>query len=61
MPVNWIDALLGIGLTVLCAVVFGTLLPPYGYIFGALAGAFLTWRALKRRRQLLDKNDNEKK
>jgi len=58
---DWIDALLGIGLTALIAIVFGTLLPPYGYVFGALAGTFLTWRALKRRRQLLDKNDNEKK
>lgn len=57
---DWIDALLGIGLTVLISVVFGTLLPPYGYVFGARAGGFLTWRALKRRRQLLEKSEKEK-
>lgn len=60
LHMDWIDALLGIGLTVLISVVFGTLLPPYGYVFGALAGGFLTWRALKRRRQLLEKSEKEK-
>ncbi len=56
-----LDIALGIGLVVLVALVFGLLLPPYGYLFGALIGAFLTWRAVKRRRQLLDRNKTEQK
>jgi hypothetical protein len=57
---DWIDWLMSIGLVALVSVVFGMLLPPYGYIFGALAGAFLAWRALKRRRRLLEKREEDK-
>lgn len=61
MRMNWIDWLLGIGLVALIAVAFGLLLPPYGYIGGALIGVFLTWRALKQRRELLKKHEDEQK
>ncbi len=56
-----LDIVMGMGLVVLVSLVFGLLLPPYGYIFGALAGAFLTWRAVKRRHQLLDSEKKEQK
>lgn len=55
MHMDWIDWLLGIGLVTLIAVTFGLLLPPYGYIGGALIGVFMAWRALKQRRELLKK------
>lgn len=57
---DWIDWLLAIALTALASVMFGLLLPPYGYVVGALGGGFLAWRALKRRRQLLEKHEEEK-
>lgn len=53
---DWIDWLLGIGLTALMAVLFGMLWSPYGYVVGALAGAFFAWQALKRRRRMMDKH-----
>jgi uncharacterized integral membrane protein len=61
MRMNWIDWLLGIALVALIAVAFGLLLPPYGYIGGALIGVFLAWRALKQRRELLKKHEDEQK
>lgn len=50
---------MGIALVALSAVIFGLLMPPYGYLGGALIGAFLAWRALKQRRELLKKHDDE--
>ena len=58
---DFFDWLLAIGLVALITVAFGLLLPPYGYIGGALIGAFLAWRALRQRRELLkkQKDDNQ--
>lgn len=53
---DWIDGLLGIGLTALMAVLFGMVWSPYGYVVGALAGAFFAWQALKRRRRMIEKH-----
>ncbi|GEM_PF-5493834 len=58
---DWIDVFLATGLIALLAVTFGLLLPPYGYIGGALIGAFLAWRALKQRRSLLKKHEEDNK
>ena len=58
---DFIDWLLAFGLVALITVAFGLLLPPYGFIGGALIGAFLAWRALRQRRELLkkQKDDNQ--
>lgn len=61
MHMDWIDWLLGIGLVTLIAVTFGLLLPPYGYIGGALIGVFMAWRALKQRWELLKKHTEDNK
>jgi threonine/homoserine/homoserine lactone efflux protein len=58
---DFIDWLLAIGLVALITVTFGLLLPPYGYIGGALIGAFLAWRALRQRRELLKKQKEDNK
>ena len=56
---DFIDWLLAFGLVALITVAFGLLLPPYGFIGGALIGAFLAWRALRQRRELLKKQKED--
>lgn len=54
------DWLLAAGFVILFAVAFGLLLPPYGYPAGALLGAFLIYRAKRRRDELKERGDKDR-
>lgn len=49
---DWIDWVLAIVFLIIAALMLGLLLPPYGYLVGAVLGAYIIYAAKKNRDRL---------